>query len=174
MRNWTHHVAGAWQNPITSRRRWQRDQTPIQKQTKHKTQQTNHVVSSDSPASLKVFLSNSLSLYITEWVWLNKLIKNEMKLINETQHLFFFFWCGTVSLWESDWPILLTLTSSSFSCFCLFKFGCPHTMLLCILHAHTLALITNFFFFFYGSCCTTTTMFVCCVFVVCVLCVCVL
>ena len=42
MRNWTHHVAGAWQNPITSRHRWQRDQTPIQKQTKHKTQQTKH------------------------------------------------------------------------------------------------------------------------------------
>ena len=42
MRNWTHHVAGAWQNLITSRRRWQRDQTPIQKQTKHRTQQTKH------------------------------------------------------------------------------------------------------------------------------------
>ena len=42
MRNWTHHVAGTWQNPITSRRRWQRDQTPIQKQTKHRTQQTKH------------------------------------------------------------------------------------------------------------------------------------
>ena len=27
---------------ITSRRRWQRDQTPIQKQTKHRTQQTKH------------------------------------------------------------------------------------------------------------------------------------
>ena len=25
-----------WQNPIMSRRRWQRDQTPIQKQTKHR------------------------------------------------------------------------------------------------------------------------------------------
>ena len=35
-------IAGAWQNPITSRRRWQRDQTPIQKQTKHRTQQTKH------------------------------------------------------------------------------------------------------------------------------------
>ena len=27
---------------ITSRHRWQRDQTPIQKQTKHRTQQTKH------------------------------------------------------------------------------------------------------------------------------------
>ena len=42
MRNWTYHVAGTWQNLITSRRRWQRDQTPIQKQTKHRTQQTKH------------------------------------------------------------------------------------------------------------------------------------
>ena len=42
MRNWTHHVAGAWQNPITSCRRWQKDQTPIQKQTKYRTQQTKH------------------------------------------------------------------------------------------------------------------------------------
>ena len=174
MRNWTHHVAGAWQNPITSCRRWQKDQTPIQKQTKYRTQQTKHraqrclskkkkkipntqtktkpsnpwtVTSSPQRArrrrrnghpssqidicsqididivdgrsvigsslyrlrlclcagercsstswlppavrpSLKVFFSNSLSdsqslslsLYLTEW--LNKLIKNEMKLIN--------------------------------------------------------------------------------------------
>ena len=37
--NPSHH----WQNPITSRRRWQRDQTPIQKQTKHRElQQTKH------------------------------------------------------------------------------------------------------------------------------------
>ena len=72
---------------------------------------------SDSPASLKVFLSNSLSLslYLTEWVWLNKLISykewNETyKWKYETEHHFFFFvfnLCGTMSVWESDW---LTLT----------------------------------------------------------------
>ena len=54
---------------------------------------------------------------------------------------FFFFWCGTVRIW------LANLADFNFffyfSCFCLFKFGCPHTVLPCILHACT---HNNFFF----------------------------
>ena len=76
-----------------------------------------------------------------------------MKLINESMKLsiFFFFFlmwnCESMRIWLAN---LANFNFFFFSCFCLFKFGCPHTMLPCILHAHTLALITNFFFFFMG------------------------
>ena len=36
-----------WQNPITLRRRWQRDQTPIQKQTKHRGAPANQTQSTE-------------------------------------------------------------------------------------------------------------------------------
>ena len=47
-----------WQNPIMSRRRWQRDQTPIQKQTKHRElQQTKHKGSpANQTQSTEVFI----------------------------------------------------------------------------------------------------------------------
>ena len=71
-----------------------------------------------------------------------------MKLWNETykwNSTFFFFF--DVELWlcenligQFGWLSLFFLIFN----FCLFKFGCPHIVLPCVLHA---ALITNFFFF---------------------------
>ena len=43
MRNRTYHVAGAWQNPITSRRRWQRDQTPLPNTKANQNQRTQQI-----------------------------------------------------------------------------------------------------------------------------------
>ena len=76
--------------------------------------------------------------------------------------IFLFFWCGTVRIWLAN----LVDFHHFFFFFCLFKFGCPHTVLPCVLHACT----HNKFFFWvllynHNNVCVLCLWVVCCVFV---------
>ena len=83
--------------------------------------------------------------------------------------IFFFFF--DVELWEPDWPIWLTFTSSFFF-YPVFVFLNLAVHTLCSLASYTPALVTIFFFFFLGpvvqpqQClCVVCLWVVCCVFV---------
>ena len=89
-----------------------------------------------------------------------------MKLINETQHLFFFFFlCGTVRIGQFGWVSLFFLF------FCIFKFGYPHTVLPGVLHACT---HNKFFFFFWVLLYNHNNVCVLCVCGLYVVCLCVM
>ena len=92
-----------------------------------------------------------------------------MKVWNSAS--FFFFWCGTVSLWESDWPIWLTLTLFFFF-FPVFVFLNLAVHILCSLHlTRSHACTHNKFFFFFLGPVVQPQQCLCCVLCVCGLCV---
>ena len=106
-----------------------------------------------------------------------------MKLINESMKLnifFLFFWCGTMSLWESDW---LTLTFFFFPVFVFLNLAVLCSLHLTRSHACThnniyiYIFIYLFIFFFFLGPVVQPQQCLCCVFYVyglCAVCLCVI